>query len=81
MAREQNGQLALSKEMEEIESTILARTMEVESLKEKRYELLAKKEDLQIQEVIECAIEIGVSSEELLKFVLKTSKEKEERKE
>jgi len=81
MAKDQNGQLALSKEMEEIESTILARTMEVESLKEKRYELLAKKEDLQIQEVIECAIEIGVSSEELLKFVLKTSKEKEERKE
>ena len=85
-----NRQIALLKEMDETERAILALITEAESpdadlksidiereyLVEKRYELMAKKLNLDIMDVIDCAIEVGISPEELMSFVLSKSKEK-----
>ena len=80
MASGLGKQRILFKEMEEIEERIHAHTMETESLIEKRYELLAQREDLEMKEVIECAIESGITPQELMAFVTRTSKEKRKKK-
>jgi len=62
--------------MEEVESSILKHSTAVEKLRYKRYELIAKKEDLEMSQVIDCAIEAGITSEEMMMFVATASKEK-----
>ena len=80
MARGFSEQIELVKEMEEVENSILAFNMQIDSLKGRRYELIALKEDLEMQEVIECAIEAGISSGELMRFVVDSSRDKNRRK-
>ena len=70
-------QTVLLKEMEDIERAIVAHNIEAERLRSKLYELLVKKEDLEMQEVIDYAIEAGITSEEMMGFVANASKEKE----
>ena len=62
-------QLKLIKEMEEVEKGIIALNIEVERLKSWRHELLAEKEDLEMREVVEYAVETGVSTSEMMRFV------------
>jgi len=67
--------------MEETERIISALIMEAESLKFKRYDLLMKKEDLELKEAMDCAIEAGITAEEIMQFVTNTSREKKRQKE
>jgi len=80
VARGLSELIELEKEMEEVENSILAFNMQIDSLKGRRYELIALKEDLEMQEVIECAIEAGISSGELMRFVVDSSRDKNRRK-
>ena len=56
----------LEKEMEETEKAIIMHGEIVENLRERRYELIAMKQDLEISEVIECIIENGLSAKEVM---------------
>ena len=76
MARGFNKQLDLVKEMEDIEREIVAHNIEVERLKNNLFELLVVKEDIEMREVIDYAIEAGVTSEELMRFVVNAARKK-----
>ena len=76
VARGLSELIELEKEMEEVENSILAFNMQIESLKGRRYELIAHREDLEMQEVIDCAVEAGISSAELMGFVVGAAREK-----
>ena len=66
----------LTREMEEVEKAIVSGMTTIEMLRERRYELIIKKEDLKMNEVIDCAIENGISAQELMELVNITSKER-----
>jgi len=56
-------------EMQRIENAIVGYNLEVESLVRERYELIANKEELEMQEVFDCAIERGITPKEMMELV------------
>jgi len=59
----------LEKEMARIEGLILERSLEVEGLIAQRYALLAEKEDMEMKDVFDCAVESKISAKELMKLI------------
>ena len=59
----------LDKKIEEIEKTIITYNEIIEGLKWQRYELLSSKHDLDMNDVLECIIEKGLSANEVLKMI------------
>ena len=66
----------LEKEMEDIDEAIVTHNKIIEDLKFQRYELLAQKQDWEMQEVFECAFENGFTPEEMMKLLLGAIKSK-----
>ena len=59
----------LDKKIEEIEKAIVTYNEIIEGLKWQRYELLSNKHDLDMNDVLECIIEKGLSANEVLKMI------------
>lgn len=59
----------LDKEIEEIDKAIITYNEIIEGLKWQRYELLSNKHDLDMNDVLECIIEKGLSANEVLKLI------------
>ena len=59
----------LDNKIEEIDKAIVTYNEIIEGLKWQRYELLSKKHDLDMNDVLECIIEKGLSANEVLKMI------------
>ena len=59
----------LDKKIVEIDKAIVTYNEIIEGLKWQRYELLSKKHDLDMNEVLECIVEKGLSANEVLKLI------------
>ena len=66
----------LENEMEEIDEAIVTHNRIVEDLKCQRYELLAQKQDCEMQEVFECAFENGFTPDEMMQLLVDAIKTK-----
>lgn len=66
----------LEKEMEEIDEAIVTHSKIIDDLKYQRYELLAQKQDWEMQDVFECAFESGFTPDEMMHMLVAAIKEK-----
>ena len=64
-------QTSLDKELEFIDFTITEYSLKIAQLKNRRCELLAEKQDLDLNDVFECIIEKGLSANEIMQFISK----------
>jgi len=64
-------QTSLDKELEYIDYTITEYSLKIAQLKNRRCELLAEKQDLDLSDVFECITEKGLSANEIMQFVNK----------
>ena len=69
-------QIELVKEMEEIDRQFTMYSLEMECLRRRKEELLAEKENAEIFEVVDYALEVGVTSFELMQLVVQAHREK-----
>jgi len=76
MARGFSRQLHLLKEMDSVEISIIAHNTEAKGLKCRRYELTTNKDDLELYEVVDRAIDAGITADEIKKFITIASREK-----
>ena len=76
MARNTRTLQELEDEMEEIDEAILTHNRIIEDLKSQRYELLAQKQDWEMQEVFECAFENGFTPDEMMQLLISAIKAK-----
>ena len=74
MAQSVNRVSDMDLEMEEIDMAIITHNKMINKLKCRRYELLARKQDLRMNEVLECIVENGFPAEDLLGLVIEASK-------
>ena len=67
---EENGiSIEFDKEIEAVDRAIVAREKEIEELICKRYELIVQKNDLDMQEVIECLFESNINPKEIMELI------------
>jgi len=64
------------KELEVVDRAIVAREKEIEELICKRYELIAMKNDLEMQEVVECIFESNIDPNEVMELIVTAIKKK-----
>lgn len=64
-------QTSLDKELEFIDYTITEYSLKIAQLRNRRCELLAEKQDLDLNDVFECIIEKGLSASEIMQFISK----------
>ena len=69
MLQNVESEIDLDKELEEIEDEIDTHNRIVENLIWRRSELLTKKQDLEICELIDCIIEKGITANEALEII------------
>ena len=62
----------LEREMEEIDEAIITHNKIIENLRFQRFEILARKNDWEMQEVFEYAIESGFTPDEVMDMLLAT---------
>jgi len=66
----------LEREMEEIDDAIISHNKIIEVLRFQRFEVMAKKNDWEMQEVFECAIENGFTPDEVMDLLLSAKRGK-----
>ena len=76
MERNARSVRELEKEMEEIDEAIVTHNRIIEELKCQRYELVAQRQDWDMQEVFECAFENGFTAEEMMQLLVDAIKAK-----
>ena len=64
-------QTSLEKELEFIDFTITEYSLKIAQLRNRRCELLAEKQELDLNEVFECIIEKGISAFEIMQLISK----------
>ena len=70
--RKSETSIDIEKEVEAVDRAIVAHEKEIEELVCKRYELIARKNDLDMQEVIECLFESNIEPKEVMKLIVAT---------
>ena len=76
MARGFSKQIHLIREMDSVEISIIAHNTGARGLKCRRYELTTNKDDLELYEVVDRAIDAGITADEIRKFITSASREK-----
>jgi len=76
MPKNGNRTAEIDDELETVDSAIMALATELEDLKRKRYELIAMRNSLSIQEAVECIIENDIPVSEIMEFVAAVQKRK-----
>jgi len=62
-------------ELEYIDKAILEHKLRAQRLIERRYELLAQKEDVQLQDLVDYVVERGLSAKEVLTILSSVERE------
>jgi len=70
----------MEKDMEEIDEAIVTHSKIIENLRNQRMELVARKGDWEMQEVFECAVENGLSPDEMMAMVLEVVQKRKNNK-
>jgi len=70
MTQTSNTPIDFDREVEAVDSAIVAHKREIEELISKRYELIAQKSDLDMQEVVECLFECDLDPKEVMEFIV-----------
>lgn len=60
----------LSAEIAELDRAIVRQGITLDNLKARRYELLIHQEDFEMQDVIDCIIENGLTAQEAIKAIV-----------
>ena len=75
MSQDAQSNIDLEKEMEEVDEAIVKCNEMAESLNQRRYELIAMRQNLEIADVIECIIEKGINANQIMQMILSASEE------
>jgi len=76
MLQEKDEIVDYDKEVEFIDKAIVTHQKEIEELICKRYELIAKKTDLDMHEIIECLYESDLEPKEVMELIVAAIKDK-----
>jgi len=71
-----NAPIDFDKEVEAVDRAIVTHEKEIEELISKRYELIAQKNDLDMQEVVECLFESEMEPKEVMELIVAAIKKK-----
>jgi len=72
-----NASIDFDKEVEAVDRAIVTHEKEIEELISKRYELIAQKNDLDMQEVVECLFESDMEPKEVMELIVAAIKKKQ----
>jgi len=70
MSQKMNEKIDYDQEVEIIDKAIVAHHIEIEDLKCMRYELIARKKDLDMHEIIECLYESGLEPQAIMELLV-----------
>ena len=76
MSQMNNAPIDFDKEVEAVDRAIVTHEKEIEELISKRYELIAQKNDLDMQEVVECLFESEMEPKEVMELIVAAIKKK-----